>query len=75
MISSVVLMIVLFDSKDNLSSLYKLIETNSSLERFDKLYESIDKPSMRCRCLIGKVRPTGKPYKNITRDVAEPILK
>ena len=38
--SSVALMITLFDSIGNLSSPYKIIETNSSLERFNKLHES-----------------------------------
>ena len=37
--SSVASMIPLFDPKVNLSSPYKIIETNSSLERFDKPYE------------------------------------
>ena len=37
--SSVALMIALFDSIGNLSSPYKIIETNSSLERFNKPYE------------------------------------
>ena len=32
-------MIALFDSKGDLSSSYKIIEANSSLERFDKPYE------------------------------------
>ena len=38
--SSVALMIALFDLVGNLSSPYKIIETNSSLERFNKPYES-----------------------------------
>ena len=33
------LMIFLSDSKGKLSSPYKIIETNSSMERFDKPYE------------------------------------
>ena len=37
--SSAALMIALFDSIGNLSSSYKIIETNSSLERFNKPYE------------------------------------
>ena len=32
--------VALFDSIGNLSSSYKIIETNSSLERFNKPYES-----------------------------------
>ena len=36
---SVALMIVLFDLIGNLPLPYKIIETNSSLERFDKPYE------------------------------------
>ena len=38
--SSVALMIALFDLRGNLSSPYKIIETKSSLERFDKPHES-----------------------------------
>ena len=34
--SSVALMIACFDSKGNISSPYKIIETDSSFERFDK---------------------------------------
>ena len=37
---SVDLMIILLDSKGNLLSTYKVIKTNSSLERFGRRYES-----------------------------------
>ena len=39
--SSVVLIIVLFDSKGIRSFLLKILETNSSLEKLDKPYESM----------------------------------